>query len=121
MAAERFQHEVILDRMLAAYHPEHVILAFYVNDVTRRYHLKPVTAKDMTNTRRKRVAYLLKRSSLDWVGMASRKRARTHSRNAGLEGVGVHSIAIGWRAGDATCNGGRLLRTRCGQPVWADL
>ena len=61
---DTWQHEVMLKRMMDAYHPDLVILAFYVNDVTVRYELRPEDVVATTNTFRKRLVYLLKESVL---------------------------------------------------------
>jgi len=61
---DTWQHEVILKRMMDAYHPDLAILAFYVNDVTDRYILEPRDVVAATNTFGKRLAYLLKESVL---------------------------------------------------------
>ncbi len=61
---DTWQHEIILRRMLDAYHPHRAILAFYVNDVTARYEIPPMTAAALTNSLPRRFGYLLKESVL---------------------------------------------------------
>jgi len=57
-----WQHEIILQRMIHNYHPDMVILGFYVNDVSKRV---PVEfKKDNTNTLKLRIGYTLKQSAL---------------------------------------------------------
>jgi len=58
--SDTWQHEIILQRMISRYHPDAVILAFYVNDVFR-------STKNNFNTKNKlesKVTYLLKSSAL---------------------------------------------------------
>jgi len=61
---DTWQHEVMLKRMMDAYRPDLVILAFYVNDVTDRYGLGPGDVVAATNAFGKRLVYLLKESVL---------------------------------------------------------
>ena len=65
---DTWQHEILLRRLLAKLNPQVVVLAFYVNDVTPRYDPRTIDASAQTNTWRKRLAYLLKRSAvLTWI------------------------------------------------------
>ena len=61
---DTWQHEIWARRLLDAYQPHAVVLAFYVNDVSPSYQPKGNRAKAKTNTFEKRVVYLLKRSAL---------------------------------------------------------
>src|SRR5262249_48034368 len=61
---DTWQHEVVLRRFLVTTHPNAVLLAFYVNDVSPRYEPRNIEASGLTNAWSKRLAYLLKRSSL---------------------------------------------------------
>ncbi len=61
---DTWQHELMLERLLEAYHPDAVVLAFYANDVSPSYEPKPRNIAAKTNTFEKRVAYLLKRTTL---------------------------------------------------------
>jgi lysophospholipase L1-like esterase len=63
-ATDTWQHEIILGRLLAATHPNAVVLAFYVNDVTPRYDPRNIDPSELTNSWSKRLGYVLKRSSL---------------------------------------------------------
>lgn len=58
-----WQHEIILQRMIDKYHPDMVVLGFYVNDVSRRYITNPSQHKN-TNTLERRIGYILKQSAL---------------------------------------------------------
>jgi lysophospholipase L1-like esterase len=60
--SDTWQHEIILKRMLETYHPDTVVLAFYVNDVVKRFTPKPVSDKDDAEFS-KRIAYVLKQSA----------------------------------------------------------
>jgi hypothetical protein len=62
-ATDTWQHQIILGRMLSRYHPDAVILALYVNDVTKKYTPNP-RSHQLTNTVKHRIAYILKQSSL---------------------------------------------------------
>ena len=62
-ASDTWQHEVILKRLLSTYQPDAVVLAFYVNDVVKRFTPKPVQHEE-GNQLRNRISYILKRSAL---------------------------------------------------------
>jgi lysophospholipase L1-like esterase len=67
-ATDTWQHEIVLGWFLDTIHPNAVVLAFYVNDVAPRYDPHNVNASELTNSRGKRLAYVLKRSALvTWV------------------------------------------------------
>jgi hypothetical protein len=59
---DTWQHAYLLERLARIYEFDAVVLAFYVNDVTKRY--TPVRADQLSNTMSKRVGYVLKRSAL---------------------------------------------------------
>jgi len=61
--SDTWQHEIILKRMFATYQPDAVVLAFYVNDVVKRFKPRPVQEKNSGDLS-KRVGYILKRSTL---------------------------------------------------------
>lgn len=61
---DTWQHEILLERLLAAYHPHAVVLAVYANDVAPRFEPRPQRASVKTNTLEKRLAYGFKRSAL---------------------------------------------------------
>jgi hypothetical protein len=61
---DTWQHEILLRRLLAAIHPHAVVLALYVNDVVPRHDPRNVDASMLTNTWRKHIIYLFKRSSV---------------------------------------------------------
>lgn len=62
-ASDTWQHEIIFNRMLANYHPDAVVLAFYVNDVVQRNFLSP-KQKLAASSLRTRIVFILKRSAL---------------------------------------------------------
>jgi hypothetical protein len=57
-----WHHEIILQRMINNYHPDMVVLGFYVNDVSRRTSV--TLSEDRTNTLKLRIVYILKQSAL---------------------------------------------------------
>lgn len=61
--SDTWQHEIILQRMLSQYHPDAIILAFYVNDVVTSFKPKKKNLKS-DNTLKTKITYLLKRSAL---------------------------------------------------------
>ena len=61
---DTWQHEILLRRLLKATRPHVVVLAFYVNDVAPRWNLRGMNTSGQTNTWKKRVTYLLKRSAV---------------------------------------------------------
>ena len=61
---DTWQHEILLRRLLDTLHPHAVVLALYVNDVVPRHDPRNVDASGLSNTSSKRLAYLLKRSSV---------------------------------------------------------
>jgi lysophospholipase L1-like esterase len=61
---DTWQHEVLLRRLLTATHPHAVVLGLYVNDVVPRHDPRHIAASTLTNTWRKRLVYLLKRSAV---------------------------------------------------------
>ena len=58
-----WQHELILQRMIKEYHPDIIVLGFYVNDVSRRS-LHTAAQHAHKNTLKLRIAYILKQSAL---------------------------------------------------------
>jgi len=63
-ASDTWQHEIIMKRMLEIYHPDAVILGFYVNDVVTRPDTVRFTQRnDRTHSSAKWI-YLVKRSAL---------------------------------------------------------
>lgn len=61
--SDTWQHEIIHQRMIPRYHPDAVILAFYVNDVVTRFKPKKRVSSDESSLKTKAI-YLLKRSAL---------------------------------------------------------
>jgi lysophospholipase L1-like esterase len=61
--SDTWQHEIILNRMISNYHPNSVILAFYVNDVVKRFTPSP-SRHDAGNALKNRIIYALKKSVL---------------------------------------------------------
>jgi len=61
--SDTWQHEIILKRMILNYHPDAVVLAFYVNDVVKRFNPSP-PKHDSANELKNRVTYALKQSVL---------------------------------------------------------
>ena len=61
--SDTWQHEIMLERMIKNYHPDSVVLAFYVNDVVKRHIPKPSWHKS-NNEKRIRIIYALKQSAL---------------------------------------------------------
>lgn len=76
---DTWQHEIWMSRLLDAYSPDAVVLAFYVNDVSPSYEPKPAKSTAKTNTLKKRVGYVLKRSALLNI-VQQRMAAMKHSR-----------------------------------------
>ena len=60
--SDTWQHEIILRRLLIEYHPDAVVLAFYVNDVVKSFVPNP-DHQLTSNTLKSRFGYLLKRSA----------------------------------------------------------
>lgn len=61
--SDTWQHEIILKRLLVTYQPDAVVLAFYVNDVVKRFTPSSVQFKN-DDEFSKRMVYILKRSAL---------------------------------------------------------
>ena len=61
--SDTWQHEIILERMLARYNPDMVILAFYINDVVKKFTPSPVT-KIQRDPNISKLVYFLKKSVL---------------------------------------------------------
>lgn len=61
--SDTWQHEIMLKRMLATYQADAVVLAFYVNDVVKRFTPNPVQLNN-DDEFSKRIGYFLKRSVL---------------------------------------------------------
>ena len=61
--SDTWQHEIILERMLARYNPDMVILAFYINDVVKKFTPSPVT-KIKRDPNISKLVYFLKKSVL---------------------------------------------------------
>ena len=61
--SDTWQHEIIFNRMISNYHPDSVVLAFYVNDVVKRFTPSPSRHK-ADNELEKRVIYAIKQSAL---------------------------------------------------------
>lgn len=63
-SSDTWQHEILLQRLMSVYHPDIVVLAFYVNDIVS----KPVSVRnvqgDDVDSINRRLIYLLKRSAL---------------------------------------------------------
>lgn len=62
-ASDTWQHEIILKRLLPKYNPDVVILAFYVNDVVKKYVPSP-ELKQNREAGQSRLIYALKKSAL---------------------------------------------------------
>ena len=64
-ATDTWQHEIVAHRVLTRYRADMVVVALYINDVTKRYEPRHDAR---TNTRNKRLGYILKRSAvLSWI------------------------------------------------------
>jgi len=61
--SDTWQHEIILERMISNYHPDIVILAFYVNDVVKRFTPNP-SIHESGDEFKYRVIYTIKQSVL---------------------------------------------------------
>lgn len=75
---DSWQHEIWMGRLLDAYAPDAVVLAFYVNDVSASYEPKEESASNKTNTLKKRFGYMAKRSALLNI-VLQRLAARKHA------------------------------------------
>ena len=101
---DTWQHEILLGRLLDAIHPHVVVLALYVNDVVPRpdHNVGP---SELTNTRSKRLVYLLKRSSVvTWIysrlllaSHARRVRRGTSTEDIVIAGGNDNLVERGWR------------------------
>jgi len=84
---DTWQHAIFLERLLPIYHPDAVVLGFYVNDVSERYE-PPARPPPQTSAWRERTIYTLKRSSLLLVlrqAVAAIRQGWSPSRAAVLE------------------------------------
>lgn len=105
---DSWQHEIWMGRLLEVYHPDAVVLAVYVNDVSPSYVPKQRKAGDKTNTFKKRVGYLAKRSALvNLILQRLAARAHAHRMSKGravsefiLTGVPNERIERGWEQVD---------------------
>jgi hypothetical protein len=61
-ATDTWQHEIILNRMIQVYHPNIVILAVYINDITVPWTPDPKSALVMSTGISHRIIYLIKKS-----------------------------------------------------------
>lgn len=61
--SDTWQHEVILERLLPKYNPDIIVLAFYVNDVVRKFTPSPEMKKKQ-ESHQNRLVYTLKKSAL---------------------------------------------------------
>ncbi|MCH2171069.1 GDSL-type esterase/lipase family protein [Myxococcota bacterium] len=78
---DTWQHERWLGRMMDLYHPEIVVLAFYVNDVSPTYSPQQRGSAKKSNTLVNRVGYLLKRSAVVSLAL-QRLSALEHSEQS---------------------------------------
>ena len=62
-ASDTWQHEIILERLLPKYNPDVVVLAFYVNDVVKKFTPSP-KMKQNREAGQSRLVYTLKKSAL---------------------------------------------------------
>jgi lysophospholipase L1-like esterase len=63
-ATDAWQHELFLREVLGTYHPDVVVLALYVNDVSKSYDPRPFASNSLSNTLERRAVSLLRRSLL---------------------------------------------------------
>jgi hypothetical protein len=79
---DTWQHEIVLEQLLDTLHPQAVVLGLYVNDVAPSYDPGKGHALELTNTWSKRLAYLLKKSSLvTWFSRGYNVRALAIAEN----------------------------------------
>lgn len=63
-ASDTWQHEILMKRLMSAYNPDMVVLAFYVNDFVSKPTSVMNLQGDDTDSPDRRLVYLLKRSAL---------------------------------------------------------
>lgn len=63
-ASDTWQHEIILRRLMDIYHPDAVILAFYINDVVTKPNTIRFSQRSDRNSPSARLIYILKQSAL---------------------------------------------------------
>ena len=62
-SSDTWQHEIILERLLPKYNPDVVVLAFYVNDVVKKF-TPSQEMKKKQEAGQTRLVYTLKKSAL---------------------------------------------------------
>lgn len=115
---DTWQHEILLQRLLKAMNTHVVVLALFVNDVVPRSNPRSVQASEQTNTWKKRVAYLLKRSAVVTVTYnrllpvwyAWQYRQGRSTEDAVLSGSYDERAERGWRQVDQSL---RVMKELC--------
>jgi len=98
-STDTWQHVHVLRRLASSYSFDGVVLAFYVNDVTRPWEAGP--AEERTNTWLKRTAYVFKRSALltliwqTYQGLTTAGNAKEKERRI-LTGEPSPAVERGW-------------------------
>lgn len=115
-SSDTWQHEIIHQRMLSRYHPDAVVLAFYVNDVVTRFNPthKNLEEKNMLKAR---ATYLLKRSALLLAlrtGIQSIRQSLSPSREYSqqrkiLEGAYGSDIDKSWQQVDLSLSNMKIV------------
>lgn len=117
-ATDTWQHSILFDRLNEMYHPDWLVLAFYVNDPAPSYRLPPTGSGEVTNSTSKRAAYLMKRSALISYLHHSAKALRGAMRPSSgslrelhrLTGEEDATVEKGWRQAEASLE---EIREKC--------
>jgi len=116
---DTWQHAYLLAELADAIDFDAVVLAFYVNDVTKRY--TPVDAGQISNTASKRIGYVLKRSALFTFGWMTWQRLTASSSAAEIERATLRGepdprTEAGWAQVEASLRDMQQLCDREGIP-----
>lgn len=103
---DTWQHEAMLERLLARYRVDEVVLAFYVNDVqaaVEPLRLHPPAEPGARARSLARATYLVKRSALGVVALRAARRVQGWASGAGpskeeavLAGAAREDVEVGW-------------------------
>jgi lysophospholipase L1-like esterase len=116
-ATDTWQHEILLERLLADFHPQIVVLALYVNDVGEKYLDANPHGEPYKVGLAKRIGYYLKRSVLLMTIRGGFQQLKQRVRpshgfeleNAVITGAPVRGLDAAWAQVDQSL--GRMTAT----------